>query len=81
MGRGWREGPADCALIFPLKYASMIQNKALVLNVKSCALQVIEVSLQALCSSCVSASSFRSAVCHIFTFCMLSFLTFKLFDI
>lgn len=28
MGRGWREGPADSALIFPLKYASMIQNKA-----------------------------------------------------
>lgn len=38
----------------------------------------MEGSLQTLCSGCCSASPFHLAVCHIFTFCLLSFLTFSL---
>lgn len=44
----------------------------------SLCLHVIEVSLQTLCSGCCSASPFHLAVCHLFTFCLLSFLTFSL---
>lgn len=44
----------------------------------SLCLHVIEVSLQTLCSGCCSASPFHLAVCHKFTFCLLSFLTFSL---
>lgn len=51
----------------------MIQKKTFLPTYDRSKFVVIDVPLQALCFSCCSASSFHPAVCHILTFCILSF--------